>query len=49
MLIPSGNKNEDEFAMNLALLKKSDILYAKEYDWMQDLKIIFANYKYLGG
>ena len=49
VLIPSGYNNDGDFNMNAALLKKSDTLYAKEYDWMQDLKIIFANYKYLGG
>jgi len=30
------------------VLKKTDVLYAREYDWMQDLKIIFSNYKELG-
>lgn len=35
--------------VNTSVLKKADVLYAKEYDWMQDVRIIFGNYKYLGG
>ena len=49
ILIPSGYPNNGAFPINNSLLKKTDILYAREYDWMQDLKIIFANYRRLGG
>jgi GT2 family glycosyltransferase len=31
------------------VLKKTDYIYAKEYDWVNDLKIIFEHYKNLGG
>ncbi|MEO8171539.1 MAG: glycosyltransferase [Sediminibacterium sp.] len=31
--------------VNENLLKKSDILYAKNYDWWQDIMIVFQNYR----
>ena len=49
ILLPSGYPMSEAEKLNKTLLKKSDTIYAKEYDWMQDLKIIFENYKYLGG
>ena len=49
VLIPSGYPNNGSFPINSPVLKKTDILYAREYDWMQDLKIIFSNYRNLGG
>lgn len=30
-------------------LSKLDMVYARNFDWMQDIKIIFRNYRYLGG
>ena len=48
VLTPSGYPNNGKFDVSLAVLKKTDMLYAREYDWMQDLKIIFSNYKELG-
>ncbi len=49
VLLPSGYPMSEVEKLNKTLLRKSDTFYAKEYDWMQDLKIIFENYKYLGG
>ncbi len=49
VLLPSGYPMSEVEKFNKTLLRKSDAIYAKEYDWMQDLKIIFENYKYLGG
>ncbi len=48
VLTPSGYPNNGKFDVSIAVLKKTDVLYAREYDWMQDLKIIFSNYKELG-
>ena len=48
VLTPSGYPNNGKFDVSIAVLKKTDELYAREYDWMQDLKIIFSNYKELG-
>ena len=33
---------------NLALLEKTDRRYAKNYDWWQDIVIVFKNYRRLG-
>ena len=49
ILLPSGYPISEVEKLNKTILRKSDEIYAKEYDWMQDLKIIFENYKYLGG
>ena len=49
ILLPSGYPISETEKLNKTLLKKSDAIYAKDYDWMQDVKIIFENYKYLGG
>ena len=49
VLLPSGYPKERAEKLNRSLLKKGDALYAREYDWLQDLKIIFENYAYLGG
>jgi hypothetical protein len=49
VLTPSGYPTNTSFPVTNNVLKKADILYAREYDWMQDLKIIFSNYRYLGG
>ena len=48
ILIPSGYPNNGTFPINNAVLKKTDIVYAREYEWMEDLKIIFKNYRNLG-
>ncbi len=48
ILTPSGYPNNGKFEVSIAVLKKTDILYAREYDWMQDLKIIINNYRELG-
>jgi len=32
-----------------ALLEKADKLYAKNYDWWQDMAIVFQSYNRLGG
>ena len=48
ILTPSGYPNNGNFDVSLAVLKKTDILYAREYDWMQDFKIIIGHYKELG-
>jgi GT2 family glycosyltransferase len=48
ILTPSGYRNNNSFSVYNNALKKADIIYAREYDWMQDLKIIFNNYRYLG-
>ena len=49
VLTATGYPNNGKFPINNTVLKKTDILYAREYDWMQDLRIIFANYRHLGG
>ncbi len=49
ILLPSGYPISEVERLNKTLLKKSDTFYATEYEWMQDIKIIFENYKYLGG
>ncbi len=49
ILTCNGYPNNGKFSINNTVLKKTDILYAREYDWMQDLKIIFGNYRNLGG
>jgi O-antigen biosynthesis protein len=49
VLTPSGYPTNTSFPVTNNVLKKADILYARGYDWMQDLKIIFSNYRYLGG
>jgi hypothetical protein len=48
ILTPSGYPNNGKFEVSINVLKKTDVLYAREYDWMQDLKIIFGNYRELG-
>lgn len=48
ILTPSGYPNNGQFDVSISVLKKADVLYAREYDWMQDLKIIFSNYSQLG-
>ncbi|MFY7964075.1 MAG: glycosyltransferase [Chitinophagaceae bacterium] len=48
VLTPSGYPNNGKFNVSIAALKKADLLYAREYDWIQDLKIIFSNYSHLG-
>ncbi len=48
ILTPNGFSNNNTFHISSSVLKKTDLLYAREYDWMQDLKIIFGNYKKLG-
>ncbi len=35
--------------LNKESLSRLDMIYAKNFDWMQDIKIIFKHYKYLGG
>ena len=49
ILLPSGYPMSEVDKLNKPLLRKSDLIYAKEYDWMHDIKIIMENYKYLGG
>lgn len=49
ILLPSGYPMSEVEKLNKTLLRKSDTIYAKEYDWMHDIKIIMENYKYLGG
>jgi hypothetical protein len=49
ILTPSGFPNNGVFPVANNALKKADVIYAREYDWMQDLKIIFGNYSGLGG
>ncbi len=48
ILTPSGYPNNGRFEVSQTILKKADVLYAREYDWMQDVKIIFNNYRQLG-
>jgi GT2 family glycosyltransferase len=33
---------------NISLFEKADSLYAKNYDWWQDIVIVFQNYRHLG-
>ena len=42
---PNGNAP----ALNKEALHHLNIQYAKNYDFWMDLKIVFKNYKYLGG
>lgn len=48
VLIPSGYPKSKDLDISKTILRKADMLYAKEYDWLQDLRIIFKSYKYLG-
>lgn len=48
VLLPNGLPNSNHSMVNKSLLKKTDSLYAREYDWMQDLKIIYKSYRKLG-
>jgi hypothetical protein len=47
-LTPNGYSNNGKFELNINVLKKTDALYAREYDWLQDVKIIYNNYKNIG-
>lgn len=48
VLLPNGLPNNSNSLVNKSLLKKTDTIYAREYDWMQDLKIIYKSFKKLG-
>jgi len=40
---------QNNYTISNDVLLKMDILYAKEYDWLQDIKFIIDNYQKLGG
>jgi GT2 family glycosyltransferase len=44
IITPLGNSRE----LSETLLERSDRLYAKNYDWWQDMVLIFRNYRNLG-
>ncbi len=44
IITPLGNGG----GLNESLLERSDRLYAKNYDWWQDMALIFQNYRNLG-
>lgn len=44
-LTPNGYSNNGSFEVSITVLKKTDILYAKDYEWLQDLNIVYHNYK----
>lgn len=39
---------KNNYTLNETVLSKMDILYAKEYNWLQDVRIITSNYRNLG-
>ncbi|MBX2930644.1 MAG: glycosyltransferase [Chitinophagaceae bacterium] len=43
-----GFKVQTNYPISNEVLQKMDILYAKEYDWLQDVKFIIENYRGLG-
>lgn len=47
-LTPAGYSNNGDFEISTTVLKKADFLYAKEYEWLHDLKIVYHNYKNIG-
>ena len=49
ILLSSGYPINSIHHLNQTLLKKADTIYARNYEWMLDLKIIYENYRLLGG
>ncbi len=47
-LTPNGYSNNGKSSVNASVLKKNDLLYAREYDWLQDLKIVYQHYRNIG-
>lgn len=47
-LTPNGYSNNGNYEMSTTVLRKADALYAKEYEWLQDLNIVYRNYKNIG-
>lgn len=44
-----GIPYKTEHPLNKESLSKLDMVYARNFDWMQDIKIVLRNYRYLGG